>query len=140
MAKKTHIYCEKKKQDLFNEIKAKKEFKGIDNLTLFCLAVVYGLKEKKHSDLLNINRKGFTRVEYVENNTDLHRLIESVAVSHEGDLKVLLDPKRVLEISETYANEGVVILHTSIFKNQHEPDFEKVIEGEVNKISKKLTK
>jgi len=138
--KKTIIYCEKKAKKLYDEIKKSNYFKELDLSIIFCLAAAHGFREGKFLELADTHSGGLIRVEYIENNTELKRILEAIAIAHANSLEILFEKVKIYEIAEAYANGGIRILHPAIFNNSKGPDFDKEIEAEINEIVKKLKK
>lgn len=135
--KKIVINCEKGTKKLYDEMKKSQYFKEIEYSFIFALAVAFGHKENKYKELKEVHSGGFIRVETIENNTELKRLLEAIAISREKELDVAIDKTKVYKIAEAYANGGIKLLY-NLFTNTQGPDFDKEIENEINKATKKI--
>lgn len=133
--KKIIINCERGTKKFYDELKKSQYFKEIEFSFIFALAAVFGYKENKYKEFEEIHPGGFIRVETIENNTELKRLLEAIAISRENSLNVAVDKKRVYEIAETYANGGIRILY-NLFTDTHGPDFDKEIENKISEMAK----
>jgi hypothetical protein len=129
------INCAYNTKDLYDEIKKSIYFRKNSELALiFCLAAALGFKDKKYDCFSKAHPGGLFRVSYIEKYTEAVRFIEALAIYHEKSLEILADEKKVYEIAECYANGGIKKLYALVCKNISGADFDKEIEGQINKI------
>ncbi len=81
-------------------------FRGKENIDIFVIAMVKGVKGKRRSELKG--REGFIRFNSIDQKS--MNLIKGLAVSEAGSLTVLSDPEKVFQIAEEYANTGIHLL------------------------------
>jgi len=134
--KKEIINCANNTKDLYDEIKKSRYFKKAEWALIFCIAAAIGFKDKKYDCFSKPHPGGLFRVSYIEKYTDAIRFIEAIAISHEKSLDILTNEKRIYEIAECYANGGIKKIYNMVCKNISGANFDKIIEGEINKIRK----
>ncbi|MFZ7137851.1 MAG: RNA-binding domain-containing protein [archaeon] len=110
------LYVDKKTIDQFNRLKDKDSpFAGCQNKEIFFAAMTLGYNNKIKIPF--DKRKEFVREEYL--NDEDHTIIKSIAVAETGNLKILLDKKKVYAIAEQYATGGISLLFQSVFGNEY---------------------
>lgn len=102
-------------KDLVNEKHSPFYGKDLKDVFIFSMALGFVLKKRKplrkRRDVADISV--FTGRQLL--------LIKSIAVSTEGNLEILMDGKKVFNIAEEYANEGIYLLHELIFESKEDP-------------------
>jgi dnd system-associated protein 4 len=140
MSTKEIVYVElNHKEQLYDKIfKNEKIFKfagELDRKWQFLFAMAYGFKFGKRIPLKNRDSSGFVRTDYFQN--EEKSIIYAVALFTEGDEEILLDEKKVYEISEEYANAGIRILDDELNEISEEASFDKHLEVAINNIMQK---
>jgi hypothetical protein len=132
------LYVDKKDFDQFNRLKEKDSpFAGCQNKDIFLAAMIIGYNEGTKIELTK--KEGYVREEYLTKE-DL-AMIKSIAVAETGDLKILLDKKKVFSIAEEYATGGIALLLQQVFGQEY-GSYTKKLESklilEYNDLKKKL--
>jgi len=86
-----------------------------DNKAVFLMAMIWGFHSSHKMEL--DKKEGYVRTEYFS--PDEQSLIKAIAISAEGDLKVLLDKQKVYSIAEQYAAGGIKYLKEEAFESRH---------------------
>jgi len=101
----------KKVEELISNIPIFKKMKMKD---LFLLGLAIGVKK----DMMMEKEKRGEQIADVTVFTDEEQwLIASVAVWKTGNVNILIQPEKMLEIAEKYANAGILELYDMYFKN-----------------------
>lgn len=129
------IHGSKGNKKLYDEVADSRYFKDYSDggmALIFCTAVAVGFKENKFKKISK-NKDWITRGEYIKRNTNMMRFLEAVAISHVDSLEAVSEPRKVFEIAERYADGGITKLN-SMVTGSDEADFDKQVEGLMNKI------
>lgn len=134
------LYIERKDKDKFYDKLLGKSspigrHNGYKNKDIFLLAMCLGFKEKNRQKLST--REGYFLDKDLSN--EEKALLYALAVSEEGDLKVLLDRKKVYSVAEEYANGGIPILYHQVFDESF-GSFSKKFEADIVGFLKKTLK
>ncbi|TRZ49256.1 MAG: hypothetical protein D4S01_08990, partial [Dehalococcoidia bacterium] len=134
------LYVDRKDVDQFNRLKEKDSpFAGCQSKTVFFAAMILGYKNGTKIEL--DKRKEYVREEYLTDE-DL-TIIKSIAIAETGNLKILLDKKKVFAIAEEYATGGISLLFQNVFGEEY-GSYTKKLESkllhEYNALKKKLPK
>ncbi len=122
------LFVDKKDLDLFNRLKEKDSpFAGCSNKEIFLAAMVTGFFEGSKLELQT--REGYVREEYLHPQDKA--LINAIAVSEAGDLKVLLDKQKVFSIAEEYATGGIVLLKAKALSLDEYGSYAKKLESQM---------
>ncbi|MBC7128255.1 MAG: hypothetical protein H5T45_00790 [Thermoplasmatales archaeon] len=125
--------------DDFNTLLNEKESPFINSTrkAVFLMAMAIGYRERKKISLEREKTKDYDRVAYL--NPAEKALIKAVAIADKrGDLQVLLNPKEVYSIAESYAAGGIKILKNKVFSGEF-GSYIKKLEIELLKIFEKLS-
>lgn len=103
----TNIYGDHK--DIYDELVKEGPFKEFRNHQVFLMAVSLGYEKGEKSE--SKDSDAITRTQYLgDENSDMWWLIKSVAIDDTGDITVLRDKKKMINIAIEYANEGIEVL------------------------------
>lgn len=119
------IYIERKVNDSIYENLAKKGGENVEDYPfetkkdLFLTAACVGAMNDKFKIITGATHNPFSG-ETFNPKTDIPILF-ALAFKKEHDVEVLLDPKKVIEIAQGWANGGIEILNDFIFDNPGRP-------------------
>jgi len=136
MSRNVLINCKKGEKELYDQIFRSRYFRDggaseFNYALIFILAVAYGFNEKNFKPLRG-STEWVTRREYIRKNDDLMTFLRSMVIAKTGDISIINNDDKIFEIAESFANGGIHRLHHALL-NKHSPDFDKILEGLLNK-------
>lgn len=109
-------------------------FHGKEYRDIFMLALSIGYSRSKPSPLKkrnpNVPLRAFTLQE--------KWLMRAVAISKEGNMEILFEPKKLYQLIEEYANAGIKLLVAEVFENIR--SYDKILEAELKEAVEKIDK
>jgi hypothetical protein len=131
--KADRLYVDKKDLEVFNRLKEKDSpFAGVQNKDVFVAAMVTGYNQGCRIGLKN--KEGYFFWDYLSQKEQA--LFNALAISEEGDLKVLLDRQKIFTIAEEYAAGGIALLKEKVFGEEY-GSYVKKLESELLNIQQK---
>lgn len=105
-----------KRDDFKRLVERDSPLAGYDYKYIFMLTLTMGFVEGRRIEL-EARKEELTRIEYLSDKEK--SIIKAIAVATTGELKVLLDKKKIYTIAEEYAASGITLLTQKVFSGEY---------------------